>query len=165
MADKHDRSVRRHDRQHGFEVPTELFDGERLRRGIPGLPVAALVVEHHAHLRSPLLDEPHPLKVEGAHAQRESVGEDDRQRSILGPDLADRQRYPVRRGDHATAVRIEQKEVLIGVWVVGGHAAGQRTDRRGTGKSTDANQPGHASHPARVANSAAAPPRFLVVQR
>ena len=40
------------------------------------------------------------------------MGEDDRQRSILGPHLADRERHTVGRGHHASAVGVEQLEVL-----------------------------------------------------
>ena len=165
MANQHDRPVGRHHRQHGFEILTELFDGERLRWGIPRLPVAAVIVEHHAYLRPPLLGKPCPLKVEGAHAQTESVGEDHGQRSVLGSDLANCQRHSVRGGDNAPAVGVEQEEVLVGVGVVGGHSAGQRAGDRGAGKPADRGKSSHAGHPARVANSAAAPPRFLVVQR
>ena len=75
--------------------------------------MAALVVEHHPDLDPPLLGEPRPLKVEGAHAQTESVREDHGQRRVLGPDLADRQRHPVGGGHHAATVGVEQFEVLV----------------------------------------------------
>jgi hypothetical protein len=67
MADEHDGPAWRHHRQHRLQVLAQLLDGVRIRRRHAGLTVPTLVVEHHPHLRAPLLGQPGPLKVKGAH--------------------------------------------------------------------------------------------------
>ena len=94
MADEHDGAARRHHRQHRLQILAQLLDGVRIRRRLAGLTVSTLVVEHHPHLRAPLLGQPGALKMEGAHAKTEAVGEDHRQRGVFGPHLANRQGTP-----------------------------------------------------------------------
>ena len=81
--------------------------------------MAALVVEHHPDLIAPLLRQPRPLKVERAHAQTEAVREDHRQRSVIGADLANRQRHAVGSGDHTGCGRRREARNPL-----------RRTDRR-----------------------------------
>ena len=71
------------------------------------LAVASLVVEHHADLRAPLLGQPRPLKIEGAHPKTEAVREHHRQASILWTDLTHREVHPVGSGDDVAAVGVE----------------------------------------------------------
>ncbi len=93
--------------------------------GFAGLAVAALVVEDHSHVRPPLLAEPAALKVEGAHAQTESVDEDHGQLRVDRSGFADRQWHPVGRRDDVAAIVVHKIEILIGIRIfVGGGAVG-----------------------------------------
>ena len=69
--------------------------------------MAPLVVEHHADLRAPLLGQPRPLKVEGAHPKTEAVREHDGKAGVLGTDLANREVHSVGSGDDVAAVGVE----------------------------------------------------------
>ena len=108
----------------------QLLDGVGVRRCLRRLAVAALVVEHHPHLRAPLLFEPCPLKVEGAHPQTESVREHHRQRRLLGSDLAHREIHPVGCGHHGAAVGVEQLEILALVKIIAAWCAVSSIARR-----------------------------------
>ena len=112
--------------------------------------MSALVVEHHPHLRTPLLGQPCPLKVEGSHAQTEAVREYHGQRSVFGSDLADRQRHPVGGGHHAAAVDVQQLEILAGVGIVGGDPPAHGPGDRHARDRADRGQPGGPRQPACV---------------
>ncbi len=79
--------------------------------------MAALVVEDHSDLWTPLVGQPHALKVKGAHAKTESVREYHGQWRVGGPDLAHRQRHAVGRRHQIAAVTVECLEILVGVGV------------------------------------------------
>jgi hypothetical protein len=116
--------------------------------------VATLVVEDHPDLRTPLLRQPDALKVEGAHAKTEAMGEDDGQRRVGGPDLADREVDTVGGGHQIAAVAVERLEIFVRERVVDDsapveHRAGHgrpgdgayRTDSGGTGQPASAPPP------------------------
>ena len=102
-------------------------DGVGVRRRLGRLAVPALVVEHHPDLRAPLLGQPRPLKVEGAHAKTEAVREHHRQRGVLRTDLTHREVHSVGSGHHVAAVGVEQLEILALVGIVGARHAGAAT--------------------------------------
>jgi hypothetical protein len=79
--------------------------------------VAALVVEDHPDLWTPLIGQPHALKVEGAHSKTEPVREHHGHWRVGGPDLAHRQRHAIGRRHHIAAVAIERLEILVGIGV------------------------------------------------
>ncbi len=119
MPDQHDRATRRHQREHGFQVLAKLSDGIGVGRGLAGLAVSALVVEHHSNLRAPLLGKSRSLKVKGAHPKTEAMREYHRQPRILGADLTNGEVHSIGRRHHIAAVCVEKIEVLILVGIVG----------------------------------------------
>ena len=86
MADQHDHPARRYGLQHGLQVLAQLGERVGLGVGLAGLSMPALVVEGHLHVSSPVLGKAPTLKVKGAHAQTESMDEDDGQRSVFRAD-------------------------------------------------------------------------------
>ena len=104
------RPARRHRLQHGLQVLAQLGQRVGLGRGLTGLAVPALVVEDHPHARTPLIAQPHPLEMERAHAQTESVDEDHRHLRIHRAGLADRQRHPVGGGHDVTAIAVQRSK-------------------------------------------------------
>ena len=85
--------------------------------------MSTLVVEHHPDLRAPLIGQAGTLKVKGAHAQTKAVREDNRQRSVGIPHLADSQVDTVRRRDDYAAVSVEEAEILEFVRIVAADAS------------------------------------------
>ena len=73
MTHQDHRSGRNHHLQNGFQVPAELFDVVGVNRSSTGLPVPALVVEHHPDLSAPALPQSGTLEVKRPHAQTETV--------------------------------------------------------------------------------------------
>ena len=148
MADQHDRPARRCHLQHGFQVLAQL--GQRVGLGLTftGLAVPTLVIEDHPHLRTQNLTEPRPLKVEGAHAQTESVGEDHGQRGVHRAGLAHRQRNPVGGRHDLAAIAVQSLEILIGprIFTRGG-SFDDRLAGRGADEGGDGGQPGAARQP------------------
>ncbi len=137
MADQHDRPARCDHLQHRLQVLTELGDRVGLRRRLSGATVPALIVEDHPDVGTPLLAQPHALKMESAHAQTESVCEHHCQCRILGPDLAHRQGHPVGGGHHAAPVVVQRFEILAGERIVDDRAPGQLPRNRHRGDRAD----------------------------
>ena len=118
MADQHDRAPRRDHLQHGLQVLAQLCHRVGFRRGFTGPAVTALVIEDHSNLGSPFLGQPDALKVKGAHAKAESVGEHDGQWCVGGPHLAHREGHAVGSGHQIAAVTVECLEILVGIGIV-----------------------------------------------
>ena len=164
MPDQHHRPLGRRHGEHGFQVLAQLLDGVGVRRGLRRLAVPALVVEHHPDLWAPLLLESCPLKVEGAHAQTESVREHHRQRRVLRTDLTHRQIHPVGRGHHGAAVGVEQLEILALVGIVARGAPGHRPRDGHSGDGAHRSQPRGTRQPAGV-RFPPQPFRVVIAQR
>src|SRR5258705_12440374 len=81
--------------------------------------MSALVVEHHADLRAPLLGQSRALKVKGTHLKTEAVCEHDGQPRILRADLANSEVHTVGCRHNIAAVVVEKLEVFILVGIVG----------------------------------------------
>jgi len=148
VPDQHDHPAWRDRLQHGFQVVAELGQRVGLGRAFAGAPVPALVVEDHPDLMTQPVGEAGPLKMEGAHAQAESVDEDQGHLRIHRAGFADRQLHPVGRGHLMAAVAVERVEILIGVRVFDFDGAlGHRAAGRGSDDGGYRGHPGAARKP------------------
>ena len=101
------RPARNNHLQNGFQIQTQLPDGVGLDRGLRGLSVPALVVEHHPDLITPALGQGGALKVKRSHPKTESMREHHGQWRGHRTDFADHQGGAVRRGDDTSPIGVE----------------------------------------------------------
>ena len=98
---------RRHHRQDGLQIAADLFDGVGTRRGLIGFTVTTLIVEDHPDAVTPHCRQLAALKMEGAHAKTEAVGEDHRQWCVGIPYLTHSQVDTVRGSAAGVPARSE----------------------------------------------------------
>src|SRR6202012_5028540 len=109
-------------------------------------------------LWTPLLGQPHPLKVERSHAKTEAVGKHHGQWRVGGPDFTHRKVYSVRSGHQITAVTVERLEILVGERVVDHRTPVQHRMRHcGAGDGADCADSGGTGQPT-------SPPRLAEMQ-
>ena len=147
MAHQDYRSARNHHLQNGFQVPAQLLHAVGVDRGLGGLPVPTLVVEHHPDLVTPALRQRGTLKMKRPHAQAESVREHHRQWRGHRTDLPHHQRGAVLGGDDAATVGVEKGEVLALVGVFDEPVLPQCLRGRYSGDRAESGHAGHQSGP------------------